>query len=73
MSLGNRSEAVAQVRLVQTTKVVLVSTGLLLRFALNSSERTVVLLNEVPGRHTSLGGLSNRGKYLHECQSKEHK
>lgn len=73
MLLSNRSEAVLQVRLEEATEVFLVSTRLLLKLALNGGERTVVLLDEVPGRHTSLGGLGNSGKYLHESEVKEHK
>lgn len=72
MSLSDGSEAVLQVGLVQATEVVLVRTRLLLKLALNGGERTVVLLDEVPGRHTSLGGLGNSGKYLHESEVKEH-
>ena len=61
MSLGDRGEAVLQVRLVQATKVCLVGSRLLLQLALNSGEGAVVLLDEVPGGHTSLGGLGDRG------------
>jgi len=61
VSLGDRGEAVLQVRLVQATEVCLVSSRLLLQLALHSSEGTVVLLDEVPGRRTSLGGLGDRG------------
>ncbi len=61
MSLSDRGEAVLQVRLVQATEVVLTGSRLLLQLALNGGELTVVLLDEVPGRHTSLGGLGDRG------------
>ena len=66
MSLSDRGEAVLlNEGGVQTTKVVLVLRRLLLQLALHSSERTVVLLDEVPGGHTRLGGLGDRSKYLH--------
>ena len=66
MSLGDRCEPVLlNEGGVKTTKVVLVLGRLLLQLALHSSERTVVLLDEVPGGNTRLSGLGDRGKYLH--------